>query len=273
MLCTIQHIESIYQTYHKPEYLTIDPLVCVRRVSGAPQREIAALVAAVLSYGRVEQIIAHVDQILGMAAAATSLVDFSVHVPLAQKRKLLRGFKHRFNDGTDMALLFECVGRTLKEYGSLEKCFGDTKQDMASALHDFSTRMKKEARRCERNVCASFDFLFPSPVDKSACKRLAMFTRWMIRPDDGIDLGLWKSIERSSLIIPVDTHVARIAQSLNLTARTAADWRMAEEITTQLKKVDPADPVKYDFSLCRFGMVGASLPVQRAAHKKRKGTR
>jgi uncharacterized protein (TIGR02757 family) len=76
----------------------------------------------------------------------------------------------------------------------------------------------------------------------------------MVRPDDGIDLGIWKTVPASMLVMPVDTHVARLACRLNLTCRRSADWRMAEEITDELKKISPFDPVKYDFSLCRAGM-------------------
>jgi hypothetical protein len=101
-----------------------------------------------------------------------------------------------------------------------------------------------------------FPFLFPSPASGSACKRLCMFLRWMVRPADGIDLGLWKAIPPRKLIIPVDAHIQRISRFLGLTQRKQADWRMAQEITAALKKFDSDDPVKYDFSLCHIGISG-----------------
>ena len=100
----------------------------------------------------------------------------------------------------------------------------------------------------------SFNYLFPDPEGGSACKRMNMYFRWMIRKNDGIDFGMWKHIPSSILVMPVDVHVARIARMFGLTLRKNPDWKMAEEITKTLKKLDPDDPVKYDFSLCRYGM-------------------
>ena len=99
-----------------------------------------------------------------------------------------------------------------------------------------------------------FPFMFPAPASGSACKRLCMFLRWMVRPADGIDLGLWDGVSAAQLIIPVDTHISRISRYLGLTKRKAADWRMAQEITSALRVFDPADPVKYDFSLAHLGI-------------------
>ena len=93
------------------------------------------------------------------------------------------------------------------------------------------------------------------PEAGSSCKRLNMYLRWMVRENDGIDFGIWNGASAAMLIIPVDTHVAAIARRLKMTRRNSADWRMAEEITGVLKKISPSDPVKYDFSLCRAGMV------------------
>jgi uncharacterized protein (TIGR02757 family) len=101
----------------------------------------------------------------------------------------------------------------------------------------------------------ALDYLLPSPESGSACKRLNMYLRWMVRKNDGIDRGTWTGVPASMLIMPVDTHVARIAGSLGLTKRKSADWAMAEEITSRLRECDPDDPVRFDFSLCRTGMV------------------
>jgi len=99
-----------------------------------------------------------------------------------------------------------------------------------------------------------FTFLFPAPVSGSACKRLCMFLRWVVRPVDDIDLGLWRGISTAQLIIPVDTHIQRISGYLGFTRRKSADWRMAREITGALRRFDPLDPVKYDFSLAHLGI-------------------
>ena len=95
--------------------------------------------------------------------------------------------------------------------------------------------------------------MFPIPEKGSACKRMNLFLRWMVRKDD-LDFGLWKEIPTSKLVIPVDTHIARICKQLELTSSETVSWNMAEEITDNLKKFDPDDPVKYDFALCHIGM-------------------
>ena len=99
-----------------------------------------------------------------------------------------------------------------------------------------------------------FRFFFPSPASGSACKRLCMYLRWMVRPADGIDLGLWKEVSPAKLVIPVDAHIQRISRFLGFTSRKQADWRMAREITAALRELDSHDPVKYDFSLCHLGI-------------------
>ncbi len=96
-------------------------------------------------------------------------------------------------------------------------------------------------------------FMFPDPLKGSACKRQNLFLRWMIRNDE-LDFGLWKEIPTSKLIVPVDTHIAQISKKLQLTKRENVSWKMAEEITNNLKKFDENDPVKYDFALCHIGM-------------------
>ena len=95
--------------------------------------------------------------------------------------------------------------------------------------------------------------MFPLPEKASACKRMNLFLRWMVRKDE-LDFGIWDKIPTSKLLIPVDTHIARICSMLGLTSRKNPDWKMAEEITNNLKKIDPEDPVKYDFALCHIGM-------------------
>jgi uncharacterized protein (TIGR02757 family) len=96
-------------------------------------------------------------------------------------------------------------------------------------------------------------FMFPLPEKGSSCKRMNLFLRWMVRKDE-LDFGLWKGITTDKLIIPVDTHVARICTELGLTSRKNVSWKMAEEITDNLKEFDPVDPVKYDFAICHIGM-------------------
>jgi uncharacterized protein (TIGR02757 family) len=103
---------------------------------------------------------------------------------------------------------------------------------------------------------SNFDFLLPLPSRGSACKRLNLFLRWMVRPADGVDFGLWRGVRPAQLLMPLDTHVWRIARALGLTARRTADWRAAVEITDALRRIDPQDPVRFDFAIARLGIVG-----------------
>jgi uncharacterized protein (TIGR02757 family) len=253
---TADILESLYARYHKPQYLGLDPEQYVREFDNPADIEIAGLIASALSYGRVEIIRKSVRTVFGITGK--NLLDFSLSTPLSRKRKMLSGFRHRFNDGADLALLFECARQAVLSFGSLEGLFlkglASNNRNIKQPLDEFVRTMRAWAVKKEGARATSFRYFFPFPEDGSACKRLNMYLRWMVRPDDGIDLGIWKTIPPSMLVMPVDTHVAKLACTLDLTCRKSADWRMAEEITDELKKINPSDPVKYDFSLCRAGM-------------------
>lgn len=249
-------LESIYSLYHDPAYLSMDPLQCVHSFESGSQKEIAGLVCAVLAYGRFEIIIRNSNRVFEIMNRKP--VEFVHETSFKEKMSLLKGFKHRFNDSFDIALLLESVGEVIDEYGSIEtffKSFHKDKQSIKNTISMFIHEMKSRAS----NICGfrkkSFEYLLPSPQSGSACKRMNMYFRWMIRKDDGIDLGIWKNLPSSMLIIPVDTHIAQIARKFGLSKRKSVDWVMAEEITLKLREVDSEDPVRFDFSLCREGMV------------------
>ncbi|MCL2688432.1 MAG: TIGR02757 family protein [Chitinispirillia bacterium] len=251
-----QTLEKIYKKYHHPKFLGLDPLICVRRFEDNENREVAGLLSAGLAYGRVEIIVRNIETLLSLMQR--SPVDFIMDTDYQEKRKLFADFKHRFNDGQDIAALLESIKNIISEYGSLEKCFCQCMDKNENQFKDALTSFTNIIKDKGRAFCGdrqSFEYLIPSPDRGSACKRVVMYMRWMIREDDGIDLGVWKDISAANLIMPVDTHVAKIAQTLRFTERKTADWRMAAEITDALKEFDPCDPVRYDFSLCRAGMV------------------
>jgi len=252
-----QILDDIYTKYHHPKYLGLDPLICVRKSKDKNTREAAGLLAAVLAYGRVEIIVRSINTIIDGAMEGDPL-GFTLNTSYREKSKSLENFKHRFNDGQDIAALLESVKIIINEWGSIENCFGDcmaqNEHRLKSALTSFTDIIKSKARKYT-GTRASFEYLIPSPAKGSACKRMVLYLRWMVRKDDGIDLGVWKSVPTSKLLIPVDTHVAKIARSYGMTSRNSADWKMAEEITAVLREFDPKDPVRYDFALCHAGMV------------------
>jgi uncharacterized protein (TIGR02757 family) len=176
---------------------------------------------------------------------------------------LFAGFKHRFNDARDLCALLLAARTMLDEADSIGDfflgCYDPEADDITPSLVGFSAAilaMDYSEVFGSRQIPddSYFTFFFPSPASGSACKRLCMYLRWMVRPDDGIDLGLWQGVPPARLIIPVDAHIRRISRYLGLTRRNQGDWRMAREITAALRELDPADPVKYDFSLCHLGI-------------------
>ena len=252
-----KRLEEIYRTYHRPCYLVMDPLVCVHRFDEDEQIEIAGIVASALAYGRVEQIIASVNRVFEIVGP--DLMQFSSITSFREKCSLLADFRHRFNDGIDIALLFECVKHILAEHGSPGELFTSVYRpvdcDTGDALDSYASYFRSRSLEILGCRKKTFEYLFPLPSSGSACKRLNLYLRWMVRVRDGIDFGIWKGIPTSKLVVPIDTHVARIGASLGFTVRKTADWSMAVEITDSLKKIDQDDPLKYDFSMCRAGMV------------------
>jgi uncharacterized protein (TIGR02757 family) len=242
-------------------HLANDPLSFCRRYHTPEDREIAGLIASSFAYGNVKIIFRTLEAIFGrMGPSPRKFVErFEPEQGLA----LFAGFKHRFNDARDLCALLLAARTMLDEADSIGEfflgCDDRDAEDITPSLieysaavlaMDFSPLFGSTAIPAD----SYFSFFFPSPASGSACKRLCMYLRWMVRPDDGIDLGLWREIPPARLVVPVDAHIRRIGRYLGLTRRNQADWRMAREITAALKKLDPADPVKYDFSLCHLGI-------------------
>lgn len=248
-------LESTYALYHKPEYMRIDPLLCVHVFKKKGDIEIGSFIASSLAYGRAEIIIRNVNDLF--ARMSKKPYDFILNTSYKEKLDAFGGFKHRFNSAIDMAILSESLAHCVREYGSVEELFSSaaTSGGVREKLEHLTAKLKKNARAVTKSVPPSFDYLLPSPSSGSACKRLNMYLRWMVRKNDGIDFGIWKKVSSSILIMPIDTHIAKVGHTLGLTKRSAVDWKMAEEITSGLRACDPIDPVRYDFSLCRAGMI------------------
>lgn len=250
-------IHKIYKRYHDPKFLEIDPLLVVHRFKTSSEIEIVGLLASSLAYGRVDIIIRSIEKVL--AICNDNLQNFTLNTSYTIKKSKLSNFKHRFNDGTDIALLLESTKNIYKKYGSIENLFyhsfNHSNGTMKETMENFCKEFLNTADKIHKTSKSSFNYFFPLPSKGSGCKRLNMYFRWMIREEDGIDFGIWKDADPSILIIPVDVHVARVGLQFGLTSRKNSDWKTAEEITSSLRKLDPHDPIKFDFSLCRFGMI------------------
>ncbi len=241
-------------------FLANDPLQFPRRFHAPADREVAAFFSAALAYGRVASILRSLEDLFRRIGPRPA--DFVGNFDPRRDGVRLEGFRHRFNDGDDLVLLCFLLRRMLEEGGSLEGYFsaGDDSggEDVGPALASFTRRalaidVSPLLGRPSIPPGAGVRYFFPSPSGGSACKRLCMFLRWVARPDDGIDLGLW-TLSAARLVIPLDTHTARIARLLGLSGRRSADWKMALEVTSALRRLDPADPVRFDFPLAHLGI-------------------
>jgi uncharacterized protein (TIGR02757 family) len=247
-------LDSLYHKYNRRAFVHPDPLELVYRYDAPADQEIAGLIAACLAYGRVAQILASVSRVLDAIGgdAQGSPRSFLETATDRELRQLLPEFKHRFTPGTEVASLLLGVKRAIAENGSLEALFaagmGMKDETILPALGVFVDRLRVLAGGAR--ACPS---LLSSPADGSACKRLNLFLRWMVRRDK-VDPGPWRSASRAKLVVPLDTHLHRIARQLRLTERKQADLKTAMEITRGFAECSPRDPVRYDFCLTRLGI-------------------
>jgi len=243
-------LERLYVGYNRREFVHPDPLEFLYRYDSLGDREIAGLVAASLAYGNVWQILGSVGVVL--ERMGSSPYSFVLDSSAGRLRSAFSDFRHRFTTGRDVAALLLGIKRIIERYGSLGRCFkshvGAADETVLPALTGFAGELRSGGR---------FDHagFVPSPAKASACKRLNLYLRWMVRKDE-VDPGGWDDIPRSMLVVPLDTHMHRFALKLGLTVRKQADLKTALEITRAFGRIEPGDPVKYDFALTRFGIRG-----------------
>lgn len=237
-----KNFETIYKKYNRKEFIHPDPLEFLSKYKNIRDKEIAGLITSSLAYGRVAQI-------LKSAAFALDIMGKSPHSFIktntpAHFLKVFGNFKHRFTTGTELAAFLKTIKLILKEYGSLNNYFLNFYEkdniSLEKAIYKFAEKLNLNSPS-----------LMPSPVKKSSFKRLNLFLRWMIRKD-AIDPGIWKGISPAKLIIPLDTHIFKLAKRINATKRNDTAMKTALEITSFFRKLEPEDPVKYDFALTRI---------------------
>lgn len=256
-----EKLDSLYEQYHAT-YLFSDPLKFPHRYDNPLDQEIAGLIASSLAYGRVERIFKSAERVFGIMGK--SLVDYVKNFSPEKNGRDFEGFVHRFNKGEDIACLIWYIKQIINEYGSIGGFFSNIfhaeDENVGNALNRFSDAFLALDSSLfygggELPQKAGVRYFFPSPQGGSPCKRLNLYLRWMVRKDDGLDLGIWDFVSPSKLVIPMDTHIARLSQNLGLARRKNPVWKMALEVTENLKKLDPRDPLKYDFALCRLGIL------------------
>lgn len=249
-------LESLYAKYNHRDLISPDPLQFVYQYSNPADMEIAALLSAELAYGRVQQIQKNLTELFGrMGKSPYAFVrDFG-----KSEREKLRGFKHRFTSGDDILDMLGLLKDVIEKNGSIENHFlsgyNDDDESIVNALSKFcDSLLDMYAKTHNGRASKGLRYLLTRPTNGSACKRLNLFLRWMVRDDD-VDTGLWRSIDKSKLIVPVDVHMGRLCRILRLYDRKTVSLAAAIEITKSFAEIAPADPVKYDFALSRIGIV------------------
>jgi uncharacterized protein (TIGR02757 family) len=252
-------LDGLYDSFNMPDSAT-DPIQVVRRFSRNDDREVVAFCAAGLAFGRVTSVLQSIQRLVDVMGESPAA--FVRHFEPARDGKALRSFVHRWIRGADIIALLWVLHQMLERSGSLESFFleGDPAgEDVREALDSFSSRaMALDLRAAYGRVPArpGVGYFFPRPSAGSGCKRLNLFMRWMVR-HDALDLGVWTRVSPSRLIVPLDTHIIRVGRCLKLTRYTSPGMPMALDITRALRALDPADPIKYDFSVCHLGMMNA----------------
>jgi uncharacterized protein (TIGR02757 family) len=237
--------------YNSLAFIDTDP-ICIPHAYAKPQDiEIAAFMASVLAWGQRKTIINKCREFFAMMDNQPH--DFILNHSENDLKPFL-SFKHRTFNATDALYFIHYFKNHYTAFDSLEDAFlqngrGNdwTAQEALTAHFGYFFAMPDHPQRTYKHIS--------NPARKSACKRLNMFLRWMVRSDDrGVDFGLWKDIKPSQLICPCDVHVDRVGRRLGLISRKQTDWSTAVELTGELKKLDPLDPVKYDFALFGLGV-------------------
>lgn len=243
-------LEGMYRRYNLRRYAGGDPVTFLYSYPDPDDLEPVALVASALAFGRVKQILASVRKVLDRLGARPGrflhdATDSRLHTMLAD-------FRHRFVGGEELAAMLRGVRVITKRCGSLQRCF---RQGLSKGDETFAPSLTAFAEALLAASGGRCGFLVPSPRRGSACKRLNLMLRWLVRRD-AVDVGAWTGMDPARLLIPLDTHMHRMCQTLGLTRRKAADMRTVLEVTAGFAKVCPRDPVRYDFALTRPGILG-----------------
>ncbi len=227
-----------------------DPLQLVLRYDDPLDQEVAGLIAAAFAYGRASVIVANIGVVL--ERMRPSPYRFLAAFDRGEAMRRFAGFAHRFHKTRELVALLECLADAIASHGSLGALFRagyrDDDPDIGPALERFVVALRGTRRG------KALQYLLTSPAEGSACKRMNLYLRWMVRRTSP-DLGLWTFVDPAKLVMPVDTHIHRIATFLGLNRRKSADWKAARGITDRLARFDAGDPIRYDFALCRLGIL------------------
>ncbi|MGD1841354.1 MAG: TIGR02757 family protein [Thermonemataceae bacterium] len=242
--------EKVIQ-FNQPTFITNDPICIPHQFTKLQDVEIAGFFAAIFAWGQRTTIIKKCKTLL-------QLMDNTPHDFICnhqeQDLKRFLGFKHRTFNDTDTLYFIHFLQHYYQQHTSLEDAFArylsptdETTEKALVGFHQLFFSLEEAPQRTQKHIA--------TPARKSACKRINMFLRWMVRKDDkGVDLGCWSAIQPKQLVCPCDVHVSRVARNLGLITRPQTDWQTALALTNNLRQLDPNDPVKYDFALFGLGV-------------------
>jgi uncharacterized protein (TIGR02757 family) len=242
-------LSRLYERYNRRPCVAQDPLRYVYEYDCPGDREVVGLVAALLAYGRLQQILDSVADALGRLGPEPQ--RFLLQASEQKLRHASGGFAHRFAHGHQFCCFLRAVQRVLQRYGTLQSCFRAHDRPRERTVLPGLTGLAQELRRAG----GSLEHLVADPAKGSACKRWHLYLRWMVRSDE-VDAGLWEGVSPARLVVPLDAHMWRLCRVLGLTDRKTCDLKAAVEVTESFRRFAPADPVRYDFALMHASAEG-----------------
>ena len=249
--------ERAYDLYHHPRYIIPDPLQIVLEAP-ARDREVIAFIATALALGRVQGILAAIREVLSRLRELNRSVTEGLLCATAREvRGVCRGFVYRFFDQDQLAAFLASLGRALRDHGSLERLFeahagpGDGLEPEQRTIRGLEGMVRALRERADGELNSSI--LLPLPERGSACKRLLLFLRWMVRSDE-IDPGGWSVLDPAELLVPVDTHMQSVARAFGVASSRHPSLKSSRTLTALFREFAPEDPARYDFCLTRLGI-------------------
>lgn len=243
---TKDFLEKIYKKYTKKEFIKTDPIIFPHRFVNDLDIEISCLISSSLAYGNIKSIMKTLDKIF---STIQNPYHYIKNTTTAKIKKDFSKIKHRFTTGKELSNFIIRIKKLYNESKSIKKLFLEHYIPNNPISQSYKTFLKK--------YFSGFPTLIPDPDKVSAMKRFNMFLRWVVRKDD-IDFGIWSEIKKSDLIYPLDTHIHHFTLSYGITSRKDNSLKTALEVTNFFKKINPDDPVKYDFALSRIGILKKS---------------
>lgn len=259
-----ERLDEAVEKFNQPQFIENDPIRIPHRFSKLQDIEIIGFWTSMLAWGQRKTIINNANRLIELMDGAPH--DFIINHQEKDRAKFA-DFKHRTFQYTDTLYFLEFFQYFYSNNKTLETGFSqfitsddDNIENGLKGFHELFFSLEDAPKRTRKHVA--------TPIRKSTCKRLNMFLRWMVRPNDtGVDFGLWKNIKTSQLLMPLDVHVDRIARRFNLIERKQTDWKTVLELTNALKVFDATDPVKYDFALFGIGIDEKKARADLAAKK------